>query len=107
MSTSMVSVFRKDVFETKAGPEELYCACSFHVPCLYHWYYEVKMDGAMTPPALREKMNEQFPGRKPERDPGPRRGKHDAPVGDAAVRRHRSPDRDGAGKFVRGHGRRG
>lgn len=84
---------RIDLFHTAEGPKEMPCACDPFIRCLYHWYYEVKMEGVPTPVKQKERIDEQFPGRKPERE--------------SAVRRDRAPDRHKSGKFVRGHGRRG
>lgn len=84
---------RIDLFHTAEGPKELPCVCDPFFRCLYHWYYEVKMEGMPTPVKREEKFDERFPGRKPERDSGVRR--------DGAKNGHRSA------KSVRGHGRRG
>jgi hypothetical protein len=104
MSTAVVRV---DLFQTADGAEEMQCACDAFRPCLYHWYYEVKMDGAPTPTKRKEKMDEQFPGRKPQRVVGASPGKPRGKVGDSGVRRDGSKAGNRSGKPVRGKGRRG
>jgi len=103
----MTIAFRKDVYHTAEGPLEMFCACNGVTPCLYHWYYEVKMDGAPTPPKQKEKMDEQFPGRKPQRSSGGGSGKQHRKVADAAVRPDGAENRSRPAKAVRGKGRRG
>jgi hypothetical protein len=41
------------------------CACDGQRKCLFHWYYEDKDRD----PAAEEKINENFPGRKPSNRP--------------------------------------
>lgn len=103
----MTGVFRKDVYYTAEGPLEMFCACSGARLCLYHWYYEEKLDGAPTPTKRKEKMDEQFPGRKPQRAAGSSLGKSRRGVTDSAVRRDGAKDGARSASHVRGQKRRG
>lgn len=70
-----VSTFRKDWYDTPAGPRQQFCACTPEVRCLYHWYYEVKGG---------ERPKEDYKHGAVEQPRTPR--KRPAKRGDAAVR---------------------
>jgi hypothetical protein len=76
------------------------CACDGRTQCLFHWYYETKDRN----PAAEEKINENFPGRKPSNRPRggsqlqDREGTGEAP----RVRGDDRGNRNRSGRAVRG-----